>query len=103
MEFIESPIFSKVIYEYLNEEEYIGLQWYLALHPEAGKIIQGSGGLRKIRWQAKGQGKKGGIRTIYYYKAQEGKIWLLTAFAKNEMENIPSHILRKIKENVIDA
>lgn len=102
MEFIESPLFTKVIYDYLSDEEYTALQWYLALHPEAGDLIPGSGGLRKVRWKAKGQGKSGGIRTIYYHKSRDGQIWLLTAYAKNEMENIPSHILRKIKEELVD-
>lgn len=102
MEFVESPIFSKVIYDYLSEEEYMALQWYLALHPDAGDIIPNSGGLRKVRWAAKGQGKRGGIRTIYYHKSSKGQIWLLTVYAKNELENIPSHILRKIKEELID-
>ncbi len=52
--FIEAPIFSKLVYNYLNEDEYAALQWTLAVRPETGKVIPGSGGLRKIRWSAKG-------------------------------------------------
>ncbi|MFC1845134.1 transcriptional regulator [Thermodesulfobacteriota bacterium] len=72
--FNEAPIFSKRIYEYLNEDEYTALQWTLVFRPETGgKVIPGSGGLRKIRWSAKGHGKRGGTRIIYYFKKMTGK------------------------------
>jgi mRNA-degrading endonuclease RelE of RelBE toxin-antitoxin system len=100
MEYIESPLFSKLVGSYLEDEEYAAFQWELALHPEKGDLIPGSGGLRKIRWAGKGRGKRGGVRMIYYYKNQEGQIWLLTIYAKNEDENIPLAILRKIKEEL---
>ena len=96
--FKESPIFTKLVYKYLNEEEYAALQWELATHPEAGSIIRGSGGLRKLRWKARERGKRGGYRIIYYWRNKQGEIWLLTIYAKNEAENIPAHILRQIKE-----
>ena len=96
--FVESPLFSKLIYNYLDEDEYAALQWTLAMRPEQGKIIPGSGGLRKVRWAAKGRGKRGGSRIIYYWQQADGEIWMLTIYAKNEAENIPAHILRKIKE-----
>jgi hypothetical protein len=50
--FIEAPIFSKLVYDYLTDDEYAALQWTLAVRPEAGKVISRSGGLRKIRWLA---------------------------------------------------
>ena len=59
MEFIESPIFSKILEDYLSDDEYAALQWDLISRPNAGKIIPGSGGLRKLRWQASGRGKSG--------------------------------------------
>lgn len=98
MTFIEAPIFSKLIYDYLGEEEYAALQWTLAVRPDQGKIIPGSGGLRKMRWAAKGKGKRGGTRIIYYWQKANGEIWMLTIYAKNEAENIPAHILKKLKE-----
>jgi hypothetical protein len=61
--FVETSHFSKLVYSYLSEEEYAALQWTLAVRPEQGKIIPGSGGLRKIRWSAKGRGKRGSTRT----------------------------------------
>jgi mRNA-degrading endonuclease RelE of RelBE toxin-antitoxin system len=101
MEFIEAPLFSKYVYEYFSEEEYRALQWSLLHHPEAGDLIPGSGGLRKIRWSLKAQGKRGGTRIIYYYKSHAGQIWLLTVYAKNEIENIAPGILKKIKEELV--
>jgi len=58
----------------LSEDEYLGLQVYLLRHPESGKIIPGSGCVRKIRWSINGKGKSGGIRVIYYWKAREEEI-----------------------------
>ena len=96
--FIEAPIFSKLVYYYLNEDEYAALQWTLAVRPETGKVIQGSGGLRKVRCTAKGQGKRGGARIIYYFQKENREIWLITIYAKSEMENIPTKTLKAIKE-----
>jgi mRNA-degrading endonuclease RelE of RelBE toxin-antitoxin system len=96
--FVEAPIFSKLVYNYLNEDEYAALQWTLAVRPETGKVIPGSGGLRKIRWSAKGKGKRGGTRIIYYFQKENGEIWLLTIYAKNEVGTIPTKTLKAIKE-----
>jgi len=96
--FVEAPIFSKMVYSYLSEDEYAALQWTLILKPETGAVIPGSGGLRKMRWSGNGKGKRGGNRIIYYRQTAKGEIWLLTIYAKNEAENIPVQILRQIKE-----
>jgi hypothetical protein len=100
MEFIEATIFSKYVYKYLSEEEYLGLQSYLLEYPEAGKIVPGSGGVRKVRWAMADKGKSGGVRVIYYFKRQEDEIWLLTIYSKGEIENIPAHILRQIAKEI---
>lgn len=100
MEYIESPLFSKLVNSYLEDEEYAAFQWDLALHPEKSDVIPGSGGLRKVRWACKGKSKRGGVRVIYYYKNREGQIWLLTIYAKNEDENIPVSVLKRIKEEL---
>ena len=100
MEFIEASSFSKHIYEYLTDDEYSGLQSYLLQNPESGKLVPGSGGVRKVRWAMSGKGKSGGVRVIYYFKRQDDEIWLLTIYSKNEVENIPAHVLRQIAKEI---
>ncbi len=68
MEFVEAPLFTRLVYEYLSDDEYVGLQSFPALYPEAGTVVPGSGGVRKIRWAVAGRGKSSGVRVIYYYK-----------------------------------
>jgi hypothetical protein len=87
MELIETPIFTKQIISLLPDEEYKKLQHYLVCRPDAGTLIVGGGGLRKIRWSLPGRGKSGGVRTIYYWDHQE-TIFMLFCFPKNEMENL---------------
>ncbi|MBE0616053.1 MAG: type II toxin-antitoxin system RelE/ParE family toxin [Burkholderiales bacterium] len=98
--FIESKLFSRLLADYLKDDEYALLQEALIGSPEQGALVPGSGGVRKMRWAQPGRGKRGGIRVIYYAKTREGVIWLLTIYAKNEEENIPAHVLRKIKEEI---
>ena len=78
----------------------MGLQSFLLQYPESGKVVPGSGGVRKVRWAMAGRGKSGGVRVIYYFKRQDAEIWLLTIYSKNEMENIPAHILRQIAKEI---
>ena len=96
MEFIEATAFTKYVYNYLTEDEYLGLQSFLLQNPEAGKLVRGSGGVRKVRWAITCKGKSGGVRVIYYFKKQDDEIWLLTIYSKNEVESIPAHVLRQI-------
>ena len=86
--------------QYLSDDEYLELQLSLVANPEAGDLVRGSGGLRKLRWRVAGRGKRGGIRVIYYLRSQQGQMWMLTLYAKNEEENISGHILKKIKEEI---
>ena len=98
--FVETRLFSKQMSEYLSDEEYAALQRALMADPQAGDLVSGAGGVRKIRWAVRGRGKRGGVRVIYYAKVHEGVIWMLTIYAKNVTENIPARILRKIKEEI---
>lgn len=98
LSFVESKLFSRLVGEYLTDDEYARLQIAIIEAPERGSLVPESGGVRKLRWAQPGRGKRGGIRVIYYAKTREGIIWMLTIYAKNEEENIPAHVLRKIKE-----
>ena len=100
VEFIEATAFSKYVYDYLSEDESLGLESFLLQYPEAGRIVPGSGGVRKVRWAMSGKGKSGGVRVIYYFKKRDDEIWLLTIYSKNEVENIPAHILRQIAKEI---
>lgn len=100
MEFIEAPLFTRRVHEYLTDDEYAALQWALALRPEAGAVIPGSGGIRKLRWAGKGRGKRGGLRVIYYWRDHRSEIWLLTLYAKNEAENIPLNVLKALRKEI---
>jgi len=100
LSFIETKLFSRLVTDYLADDEYALLQEALVENPEQGALVPGSGGVRKMRWGQPGRGKRGGIRLIYYVKSREGVIWMLTIYAKNEEANIPAHVLRKIKEEI---
>ncbi|HXM80758.1 MAG TPA: type II toxin-antitoxin system RelE/ParE family toxin [Burkholderiales bacterium] len=98
--FIETKLFSRLLSEYLTDDEYAQLQAALADAPDRGALVPGSGGVRKLRWSQPGRGKRGGIRVVYYAKTRDGIIWMLTIYAKNEEASIPAHVLRKIKEEI---
>lgn len=98
--FIETKLFSKLVGQYLSDEEYGELQRTLIADPEAGDLIPDSGGVRKIRWGFAGRGKRGGLRVIYYARVRQGIIWMLTVYPKNVTENIPGYMLKKIKEEI---
>ena len=98
--FVETALFTRLITEYLTDEEYSELQYYLAEHPESGAVIPGSGGVRKLRWTHRGKGKRGGLRIIYYLRARSGVIWMLTAYPKNVRENIPAKTLAAIRKEI---
>ena len=101
--FVETRLFTKLVVEYLTDEEYGDLQESLMRDPDASSVIPGSGGVRKIRWAAPGRGKRGGYRIIYYAKRSHGVIWMLTIYPKNVAENIPTHVLRQIRKEVEDG
>ena len=86
----------------MNEEEYRELQNSLVKTPNAGNVIQGGGGIRKIRWKLQGRGKRGGARVIYYWETNENQIFMLYAYAKNERENLTKDQLSMLKK-VVDT
>ena len=88
--FVELPFFEQIREDYLNDDEYRELQTLLAENPEAGRKIQGTGGLRKIRYgdKRRGKGKRGGIRVIYYYLTKKDEFLLFTLYDKDEAKDL---------------
>ncbi len=101
--FVEAPLFTKLVGEYLADREYAALQEALSENPELGDVIPGSGGIRKVRWGTRGRGKRGGVRVVYFVRKEPGVMWMLTIYAKNVAENIPVHLLRRIRKEIEDA
>ena len=86
--FVESPLFTKQVHDYLTDTEYRVFQKYLAANPDIGNVVRGSGGVRKVRWSRRGTGKSGGVRVIYYFHNESMPLYLLTLFAKNDRSNL---------------
>ena len=78
---------------------------YLAFNPTAGDLIPGTGGVRKVRWGLEGRGKRGGARVIYFYHDMEMPLYLMTAYAKNERENVSQaevNMLQKLARIMVE-
>ncbi len=102
MEFIETPTFVKSANGLMGEDDLVDLQSVLMLRPEAGVLIPGSAGCRKLRWALPGRGKSGGARIIYYWLRADHQIYLLLAFAKNRQENLTPQQARLLRQIVED-
>jgi hypothetical protein len=79
---------------------------YLAAHPKTGDLIEGTDGVRKLRWGRGGRGKSGGVRIIYYYHSELMPLYLLTLFAKNEQDNLSKaerNELAKLVDLLVEA
>ena len=102
MELIETPVFTKQVLAALSDEEYRALQLHLIGRPDAGVLIPGSGGLRKLRWRLPGRGKRGGARVIYYWKSAAGQLFLLFLYPKNVRSDLSAPELRILRQLVAD-
>ena len=98
--FIELPAFARYRADYLDEEGFRGLQNVLMANPEAGDVIEGTGGLRKIRYAdaKRGKGKRGGLRVIYYWWLAGSQFWLFTLYNKDEMADMSAKDKRALKD-----
>lgn len=98
-EFIELPAFERRRADYLNDDDFAVLQEMLNDNPEAGVVVQGTGGLRKVRFadRRRSKGKRGGLRVIYYWWSREEHIYLFDVFSKNEMSDMSSTQKNKFK------
>ena len=97
MTFVELPSFSKARQNNLSDDELAELQAYLLGTPDAGDVVPGSGGCRKMRWATEGSGKRGGYRVIYFLRLNNGEVVLVTLYAKSVQDNIAPELLKKIK------
>lgn len=95
--FVESTIFEKYRPDYLTDEEFRLFQSDLMSDPHAGAVIQGTGGLRKIRVATKGKGKRGGSRVIYYFLDAQKRFYLLTIYSKNEVSDLTTEQKKQLK------
>jgi mRNA-degrading endonuclease RelE of RelBE toxin-antitoxin system len=97
---LETAVFTRQVLSSKTDEEYRELQLALVANPELGVLIPGSGGLRKVRWQAEGRGKRGGYRVIYYWTADPQIIVMLYMFAKNDRADLSAGQTRMLRQVV---
>jgi hypothetical protein len=100
--FVETAVFTRQVKELLSDESYAGLQWFLATQPDAGDVIQGTGGLRKVRWVLHGRGKRGGVRVIYFHASRDQQIRMLLIYRKGVKDDLSAaekRTLRELNEN----
>jgi len=98
--FRETKSFTKNILSLLPEENYFAFQDYLQEKHQLGDVIPGGGGLRKIRWRAKGKGKSGGVRIIYYFASEKGYLYLMAIYSKDQQTDLDKEQLKRLVEQV---
>jgi hypothetical protein len=101
MVIVETSIFTRQVVELLGDDDYRKLQVTLAKRPEAGALIEDSGGLRKVRWALPGRGKRGGVRVIYYWAVRQERLLMLLIYAKGELDDLTPRqlaLLRRVVE-----
>jgi hypothetical protein len=98
--FIETSVFTKQVNRLMNDDEYTKLQVSLIRKPDIGKVIQGTGGIRKMRWAGSGRGKRGGSRIIYYWVKSEHQIFMLMAYPKNEKDELNTEERKALRQLV---
>ena len=98
----ETPIFQRYVADIWTDAERVEFINWIAVNSQAGDVIKGSGGCRKVRWAASGRGKRGGARVIYFNLSEE-TIWLLIVYTKSEFDNLPASFLAELRKGVEDV
>jgi hypothetical protein len=98
--FVELAAYTRRAKDLLDDDAHLDLCVRLLRQPGAGAVIPGAGGLRKLRVAAKGHGRRGGARVIYYWQDAAGLIWLCRIYTKNEAENLPAAEVKKIQSEL---
>lgn len=102
MVFVELTPFVAFSREYWTDEDLRALQSFLLVSPDAGDLIRGGSGLRKLRWSAQGRGKRGGARVIYYWHVPKHNIYLIYGYVKSEREDLTPQQIRVLAELMKD-
>lgn len=98
-EFVRLPEFEKCWSNFgLTEDDLADLEYHLCINPESGSIMEGTGGLRKLRWALPNRGKSGSIRVIYVDFVYYEKLYLISAYAKNEKDNLSKEERNEVKK-----
>lgn len=100
MVIVETTVFMRQVQKLLSDEEYRQLQTALIVRPDMGAIIRGSGGLRKVRWRLRGQGKRGGIRVIYFWAVEQDRLLMLLMYPKNVKGDLTPAQLKMLRQAV---
>lgn len=88
MKFIETPIFTRLVTQAMSDDDYRALQEALLRRPAHGDLIEGTGGIRKLRWGSEGRGKRGALRVIYYWHVKAEIFLMLYIYRKNEQKDL---------------
>ena len=102
MVFVELTPFVAFRKEYWTDEDLRKMQNVLLVAPDAGDLIRGGAGLRKLRWSAQGRGKRGGARVIYYWHVPGDRIYLIYGYVKSRSEDLTAHQLKVLREFMKD-
>ncbi len=103
---VELPEYIRHAEKLLHRDEQKDIIDYVAEHPKAGDLIQGTGGIRKLRWSRGSRGKSGGVRVVYYYHDERIPLYLLTIFGKGEQVNLSKaerNDLAKLAQTLVDT
>lgn len=100
MEIVEAKGFSQNLKFYLADDEYRKLQKYLSENPEAGDVVSGTGGLRKVRWSEakRSKGKRGGVRILYCHFPEDEQLYLLTLYDKDTADDLTPAQKKHLKD-----
>ncbi|VAW66036.1 hypothetical protein MNBD_GAMMA10-3376 [hydrothermal vent metagenome] len=100
--FFETPVFTRLLPEYLDDKEYRALQLALLENPELGDLMPGTGGFRKMRWKdpRRGRGKRGGLRVIYYHLTTDHRVWFFSLYDKDEAPDLSADEKKLLKQAI---
>ena len=97
---VETPLFLRYAAQVWSDEERETFVDWIAANPEAGDVIVGTGGLRKVRWGRSGMGRRGGARVIYFIRVAQGELVLVVVYAKAKLDNMPTQVLKQWKDAI---